>query len=49
MINFDEEIRNFKPSMDISSVEEAIVKSDLTDMKDILMEILKSGSQENNG
>jgi hypothetical protein len=49
MINFDEEIRKFKSSMDISAVEEAIVKSDLTDMKDILMEILKEGSQESNG
>lgn len=49
MINFDEEIRKFKSSLDISAVEEAIVKSDLTDMKDILMEILKEGSQESNG
>ena len=49
MINFDEEIRKFKSSMDISAVEEAIVKSDRTDMKDILMEILKEGSQESNG
>lgn len=47
MINFDEEIRHFRSSMDISAVEEAIVKSDLTDMKDILMEILKAEQQEN--
>lgn len=49
MINFDEEIRNFRSSMDISSVEEEIVKSDLTDMQDILMEILKAGSREKDG
>ncbi|MGP1348202.1 MAG: hypothetical protein ACTTK0_01000 [Stomatobaculum sp.] len=46
MINYDEEIRNFRSSLDISAVEEAIVRSDLTDMKDILMEILKDGSGE---
>ena len=46
MINYDEEIRNFRSSLDISAVEDQIVKSDLTDMKDILMEILKSEVQE---
>ena len=46
MINYDEEIRNFRYSLDISAVEDQIVQSDLTDMKDILMEILKSEVQE---
>ena len=49
MINYDEEIRNFRSSMDISAVEDQIVQSDLTDMKDILMEILKSEVRENSG
>ena len=42
MINYDEEIRNFRSSTEISAVEDMIVQSDVTDMKDILMEILKS-------
>ena len=46
MINYDEEIRNFRSSLDISALEDQIVQSDLTDMKDILMEILKSEVQE---
>ena len=46
MINYDEEIRNFRSSMDISAVEDMIVRSDVTDMKDILMEILKSEIRE---
>ena len=46
VINYDEEIRNFRSSLDISAVEDQIVQSDLTDMKDILMEILKSEVQE---
>ena len=47
MINFDEEIRNYRSSLEISAVEDAIVRSDLTDMTDILMELLKrSGETE---
>ena len=33
MINFEEEIERFRPSLE--------VKSDLTDMADIMMEIMK--------
>ena len=44
MINFDEEIKRFKPSREISSVEDAIVKSDLTDMQDIVMELMKDAA-----
>ena len=47
MINFDEEIRNYRSSLEISAVEDAIVRSDLTDKKDIMMELLKrSGETE---
>ena len=46
VINYDEEIRNFRSSLDISAVEDQIVQRDLTDMTDILMEILKSEVQE---
>ena len=40
-INFEEEIEHFKPSLEVEEVVEAIVKSDLTDMSDIMMELLK--------
>ena len=47
MINFEEGIRNSPWSLEISAVEDAIVRSDLTDMKDIMMELLKrSGETE---
>ena len=46
MIDFEEEIKRFKPSREISVVEDTIVKSDLTDMQDIVMELMKeAGSQ----
>ena len=41
MIDFEEEIERFKPSLDVEAVEVAIVKSDLTDMTDIMMELIK--------
>lgn len=41
MINFEEELDRYKPSMEIEAVEDAIVKSDLTDMTDIMMELIK--------
>lgn len=41
MIDFEEEIQRFKPSLDVEAVEDAIVKSDLTDMTDIMMEIIR--------
>ena len=46
MINFDEEVNNFKPSLEISKVEEAIVHSDITDVQDIMLEMLKSVAKE---
>ena len=46
MINFDEEVNNFKPSLEISKVEEAIVHSDITDVQDIMLEMLKSAARE---
>ena len=47
MINFDEEIRNYRSSLEISAVEDAIVRSDLTDMQQILRVLIKrSGETE---
>lgn len=41
MIDFEEEIQRFKPSLEVEAVSCAIIKSDLTDMADIMMEIMK--------
>lgn len=42
MLNFDEELANFKPSLEVTKVEEAIVRSDITDVQDIMLELLKN-------
>ena len=36
MIDFDEEISRFQPSLEVEDIGEAIVKSDLTDICQIL-------------
>ena len=41
MIDFEEEIQRFKPSPEVEAVSDAIIKSDLTDMTDIMMELIK--------
>ena len=41
MIDFEEEIERFKPSLEVEAVSGAIVESDLTDMSDIMMELMK--------
>ena len=41
MINFDEEIEKFEPSPEIEQAEDVIKNNDLTDITDILKELLK--------
>lgn len=40
MINFDDELAKFQPSLDVDQAEEAINGNDLTDVTDILKEIM---------
>lgn len=41
MINFEEEIQKFQPSLDVDQAEEAIYQNDLTDVSDIIQDIMK--------
>ena len=41
MINFEEELKKFKPSLEIDQAEEAIYKNDLRDVTDILEDMMK--------
>ena len=44
MINYEEEIKKFKPSLDVDEAEGAIYQRDLTDVIDILKEMLEETS-----
>lgn len=46
MINFDEEISKYKKSMPVTAIEQEIIKTDMTDMKDIMMELLEKQLKE---
>lgn len=41
MIDFEEELENFKPSLEVEQVEDAVMDMDLTDMSDILMKLIE--------
>ncbi len=41
MIDFEEEIKKFHPSLEVEEAEDAIYNNDLTDGIDIMMELLK--------
>lgn len=41
MIDFEEELRKFKPSLEVDEAEEVIYKNDLKDVTDILEDMMK--------
>jgi len=41
MINYDEELKKFQPSLEVNEAEDAIYNRDVTDVTDILKEMLK--------
>jgi len=46
MINFDEEIEKFQPSLEIEQAEDVITNNGLTDVSDILKELLKENKDK---
>ena len=46
MINFEEELKKFKPSLEIEDAEEIIYNQDLDDMSDVLVRLLKDARDE---
>lgn len=41
MINFEEEVNKFHPSLEVDEVEEAIYSQDFTDVADIFIRMIK--------
>ena len=40
MINFEEELRNFKPSLEVEEVEQAIYSHESVDIMDMMQELI---------
>lgn len=41
MINFEEELKKFHPSLEVEEAEEAIYNQDLTDVADLFVKMVK--------
>ena len=41
MLNFEEELKKFHPSLEVEDIEDAVYQEDLTDMTDILREMIE--------
>ena len=46
MINFEEELKKFHPSLEVEDAEEALYNQDLTDMADVLVKMVKEAKEE---
>ena len=45
MINFEEELKKFHPSLEVEDAEEAIYNQDLTDIADLMVKIVKDSKK----
>ena len=45
MIDFDEEINNFQPSLEVDDAEEAIYNNDVPDITDLIAKIMEDISK----
>ena len=46
MINFEEELKKFHPSLEVEEAEEAIYNQDLTDMADLLINMIRESEEQ---
>lgn len=46
MIDFEEELKKFNPSMEIEELEDTVYNQDLTDMTDIMKELIEELKDE---
>lgn len=46
MIDFEEELKKFHPSLEVEDAEEAIYNQDLTDVADILIKMVGKAKEE---
>lgn len=49
MLDFDEELKKFKPSLELENAEDTIRHQDMTDIVDILRELGTEARQEGSG
>ncbi len=45
MLNFEDEIKKFKPSLEVDEIEQAVYQEDLTDITDIMRDMMEQTNQ----
>ena len=40
MLDYEEELKKFKPSLEVEEIEDAVYQEDLSDMTDLLKQVL---------
>lgn len=46
MIDFEEELKKFQPSKEVDETEDYLISRNITDMTDILEELLKENKEQ---
>ena len=41
MLDFEEELKKFQPRLEVEDIQDAVYQDDLTDMTDILREVIE--------
>ena len=49
MINFEEELKKFHPSLEVEDAEDAIYNQDMTDMADLVVKVVKESNDLEEG
>lgn len=47
MINFEEELKKYQPSLEIEQAKDAIYSQDLDDMTDLLQKMMQEAARKN--
>ncbi len=46
MIDFEEELKKFQPSLEVEDVEDTVYNQDVTDLADVLVNLVKESKEE---
>ena len=46
MIDFEEELKKFHPSLEVEDVDDTVMNQDVTDLEDVLVNLVKESKEE---
>jgi len=49
MIEFEEELKKFHPSLEVEDVENAVYNQDVTDLADVLVNLVRESKEKEKG